>query len=83
MEFVKRNVELTSQGDDEQMTGDAMSLLKKVRARKERSDGLRRPSPPFLTFSSQFNFPRRRWQARVSSLSGGEKRRLQLLQVVR
>ena len=51
-------MELTSQGNDKQMTGDAMTLLKK------------------------FNFPRRRWQARVCNLSGGEKRRLQLLQVV-
>ncbi|GMH51968.1 hypothetical protein TrLO_g14002, partial [Triparma laevis f. longispina] len=30
----------------------------------------------------KFNFPRQRWQTRVSLLSGGEKRRLQLLQVI-
>jgi ATP-binding cassette subfamily F protein uup len=30
---------------------------------------------------NQFEFPRQRWQTRVSMLSGGEKRRLQLLSV--
>ncbi|GMH83592.1 hypothetical protein TrST_g7146 [Triparma strigata] len=30
----------------------------------------------------KFNFPRQRWQTRVKLLSGGEKRRLQLLQVI-
>jgi ATP-binding cassette subfamily F protein uup len=31
---------------------------------------------------NQFEFPRQRWQTRVSMLSGGEKRRLQLLSVL-
>ena len=31
---------------------------------------------------NQFEFPKRRWNDRVSMLSGGEKRRLQLLEII-
>ena len=30
----------------------------------------------------QFEFPRNRWQERISVLSGGERRRLQILSVL-
>ena len=54
-------------------------VLEKVQAQK--GSGVM-PEDEARRLLNQFEFPRRRWIDRVSQLSGGEKKRLQLLEVV-
>lgn len=60
------------------------SVLDFVKERVELSSGASMGEAPqtAMRMLKQFNFPRQRWQERVSMLSGGERRRLQLLSVL-
>jgi ABC transport system ATP-binding/permease protein len=56
-------------------------VMEKVQAHQEANAGVM-PQDEARRLLEQFEFPRRRWIERVAMLSGGEKRRLQLLEVI-
>mmetsp|Transcript_3611 Transcript_3611/g.7967 ORF Transcript_3611/g.7967 Transcript_3611/m.7967 type:complete len:736 (+) Transcript_3611:101-2308(+) len=60
------------------------SVLEFVKERVESSSGASMAEAPqeAMKLLKQFQFPRQRWNERVSMLSGGERRRLQLLSVL-
>ncbi|KAL7554569.1 hypothetical protein ACHAWF_018030 [Thalassiosira exigua] len=60
------------------------SVLDFVKERVESSTGASMAEAPqeAMKLLKQFQFPRQRWNERVSMLSGGERRRLQLLSVL-
>lgn len=60
------------------------SVLDFVKERVESSSGASMAEAPqeAMKLLKQFQFPRQRWNERVSMLSGGERRRLQLLSVL-
>eukprot|EP00957_Ditylum_brightwellii_P202327 15329674-Ditylum_brightwellii.AAC.1 len=61
-----------------------MRVLEYVKERVEARDGSVMAEAPqeAMKLLKQFQFQRQRWNERVSMLSGGEKRRLQLLSVL-
>jgi ATP-binding cassette subfamily F protein uup len=63
---------------------EAQSVLDFVKERVESSSGASMAEAPqeAMRMLKQFEFPRQRWSERVSMLSGGERRRLQLLAVL-
>eukprot|EP00578_Thalassiosira_sp_NH16_P009879 CAMPEP_0181116778 /NCGR_PEP_ID=MMETSP1071-20121207/22137_1 /TAXON_ID=35127 /ORGANISM="Thalassiosira sp., Strain NH16" /LENGTH=665 /DNA_ID=CAMNT_0023201055 /DNA_START=165 /DNA_END=2161 /DNA_ORIENTATION=- len=63
---------------------DDQSVLDFVKERVESSSGASMAEAPqeAMKLLKQFQFPRPRWNERVSMLSGGERRRLQLLSVL-
>jgi ABC transport system ATP-binding/permease protein len=56
-------------------------VMEKVQAHQQADAGVM-PQDEARRLLKQFEFPRRRWIERVAMLSGGEKRRLQLLEVI-
>ena len=63
---------------------DNQNVLDFVKERVESTTGASMAEAPqeAMKLLRQFQFPRQRWQERVSMLSGGERRRLQLLSVL-
>jgi ATP-binding cassette subfamily F protein uup len=63
---------------------ETLTVLDFVRDRVEARDGSSMAEAPqeAMRLLKQFHFQRQRWNERVSHLSGGEKRRLQLLSVL-
>ena len=69
-------------GEEEQKKMTVLDfVLENVQAQQGTSDGTM-PQDEARRLLKQFEFPRKRWNDRVSMLSGGEKRRLQLLEII-